>query len=290
MRPLVPAAFVARPNRFVVRARLSDGPIVRAHLADPGRLRELLVRGAALRLRAAAGSSGRRTRWSVALVRASGRPVVWVSLDSGLPNRLAEDLLRRGLVPGLPFPAAVRREVVHGASRFDFSVDAGDGAPWLVEVKSVTLVEDGTARFPDAPTVRGARHVRELAERARAGGRAAVLFVVQRHDARGVTSNPATDAAFAEALADAERDGVLLRAARFRLDPRGRAAFEGMVPVSPAPASGPRSSRRDAPAPPTAAAAPAGTSTPAPRSSGGARSGSRPRPATSHGRRASPGG
>ena len=98
-------------------------------------------------------------------------------------------------------------------------------------VKSVTLVVDGVARFPDAPTSRGVRHLLELQEFARAGGRALVFFVIQREDARAVSANPATDPAFARALASARAARVLLRAAGFRLSPAGTATYLGPLPV-----------------------------------------------------------
>jgi sugar fermentation stimulation protein A len=228
---LIPARFAARPNRFIVEAVLADGRQVQAHLADPGRLRELLLPGAELRLRPVAPESQRRTRYTVALVRSSEPPRVWVSVDTTLPNRLARRLLEEGRVRGAPRGWTVRPEVRHGASRFDFELRGDGGDSMLVEVKSVTLVANGVALFPDAPTVRGARHVRELAAVAGNGGRAMVLFVVQRNDARLVRPNPATDPDFALALAEARGAGVLLRAARFRLTPSGRATWLGPLPV-----------------------------------------------------------
>jgi sugar fermentation stimulation protein A len=229
--PLVAARFVARPNRFIVRAALENRRTIEAHLADPGRLRELLVPGAELRLRPAPDGSARRTRFTVALVRAPDPTGVWVSVDTMLPNRLAEDLLWKGRVRGVGRCRSVRREVTRGKSRFDFLVLPRRGREMYVEVKSVTLVMGGEARFPDAPTKRGARHVRELTEIVNDGGRAMVLFLVQRRDASRVAPNPATDPDFAEALATARRVGVLLRAARFRLDARGRATWLGALPV-----------------------------------------------------------
>jgi sugar fermentation stimulation protein A len=123
-----------------------------------------------------------------------------------------------------------------GRSRFDFALRDLRGAETLVEVKSVTLVEDGVALFPDAPTVRGARHLSELEDYVRAGGRALVLFVVQRGDARAVAPNARTDPRFARALLSAARAGVMLRAVRFSLDGDGRASYRGRIEVG----SGPR--------------------------------------------------
>ncbi len=227
---LVAARFVSRPNRFVVRAELPGGRCVRAHLADPGRLRELLVPRAELRLRRARGSS-RKTRYTVALVRSSMGSRAWVSVDTTFPNCLAEGLVLAGRVGGLGRGWAVRREVRLGRSRFDFLLTKPGSADVLLEVKSVTLVVDGVARFPDAPTARGTRHLRELEAHVLAGGRAMVLFVVQREDARAVAPNPATDPGFARALASAARAGVVLRAGRFHLSERGEATWMGPLPV-----------------------------------------------------------
>jgi sugar fermentation stimulation protein A len=209
---------------------LEDGRRVRAHLADPGRLRELLLPGAPLRIRPVAPESARKTRFSVALVRSPEPPRAWVSVDTGLANRLAEGLLERGAVRGIGSRWKLRREVRRGGSRFDFLLTR-KGEELLVEVKSVTLVERGIARFPDAPTERGVRHVRELTEIARSGGRALILFIVQRSDARAVTANPATDPEFVAALAAARRAGVLLRAASFHFTPTGRHTYRTPLPV-----------------------------------------------------------
>jgi len=200
-------------------------------LADPGRIRELLIHGAPLRLRPAPCGAARSTRYSVALVRSCQPPRAWVSLDTTLPNQLAEDLLTRGFVVRVGKGWTIQREFRHGRSRFDFRLHLLGGAEILVEVKSVTLVVEGVACFPDAPTTRGTRHLRELESYARSGGRALLLFIVQREDARAVAPNHETDPAFTHALVSASRAGVLLRAVRFHLAPSGRATYRGPLPV-----------------------------------------------------------
>jgi sugar fermentation stimulation protein A len=228
--PLVDAEFVARANRFIVRAVLADGDTVDAHLADPGRLVELLIPGARLRLRPAAPGSDRRTRFSAVLVQAPAPSRAWVSIETTQANRLAHGLLDAGQVQGIPGDGSLRREVACGDSRFDFLVERNDERCW-VEVKSVTLVEEETGLFPDAPTQRGVRHVRELTQRVRLGDRACVLFVMQRHDARLVRPHRGIDPDLADALADASAAGVLLRAARFELDENAGASYLGPAPV-----------------------------------------------------------
>lgn len=228
---LIPARFVSRPNRFIVEAELPGGSMVPSHLADPGRLRELLLPGAELRLRRATGGTSRRTAYSVELVRATAPPRPWVSLVTTRANLLARPLLEQGEVRGAGRGWTVRPEVQVGRSRFDFLLTRPGGDRMLVEVKSVTLVECGTALFPDAPTARGRRHLEELAGTARRGGRCLVLFVVQRADARSVRPHPVRDPLFAGALHRARAAGVLIRAAGFRFSGRGRADYLGPLPV-----------------------------------------------------------
>jgi sugar fermentation stimulation protein A len=223
--------FQARPNRFLVQAKLRDGQLVLAHLADPGRLRELLLPGVALRLRPVPPSLTRKTRYTVVLARSPEPPRPWVCLETLHANRLAGELLSAGQVRGIGGGWDLRPEVRRGNSRFDFLLQRQDGDEMLVEVKSVTLVENGVALFPDAPTARGARHVRELEQAVRNGTRAAVLFVVQREDARAVAPHAGIDPEFTLALQSAAASGVLLRAARFRMRVSGQAEWLGSLPV-----------------------------------------------------------
>lgn len=216
--PLVEARFVARPNRFVVHARLAgDGKMAVAHLADPGRLREMLVPGRRLWLRPSSDPA-RKTRWSAVLVQAPEGPLV--SLDTTVPNRLVAEALRKGSLPELAAYELQRAEHRVGRSRIDFLLRARDGAgpPLLLEVKSVSLVEGGVALFPDAVTARGARHVRELAERSRLGrNAAAILFVAQRPDVERVIAAREIDPDFAAALGEARAAGVRVLARRCRV-------------------------------------------------------------------------
>jgi sugar fermentation stimulation protein A len=215
---LVAARFRSRPNRFLVEAE-QGGRMVEAHLHDPGRLRELLVPGAELRLApvSPARRSERKTAWTVALVKAGNE---WVSVDSGLPNRFVEKCLREGALFEFRDYAVARREMPFGRSRFDFHL-VGSGMDILLEVKSVTLVEDGLARFPDAPTLRGTRHLRELAAASSRGYAGTVLFLVQRSDVHSLMPHWIMDSAFAHALAEVYRQGVEVLAYTTSLTPRG---------------------------------------------------------------------
>lgn len=209
------ATLLARPNRFLVLARCGARTL-RAACRDPGRLEALLRPGAPLRLRPAPGA-GRRTRFDLVLARA-GR--VWVSLVPALANDVFAAALARGGVPGLRGARVLAREVRHGRSRLDFLLSVRGARVWT-EVKSVGLVSGGVALFPDAPTARGARHVRALLALARAGEGAQVVFVVQRGDARAFAPFAARDPEFARVLREAARNGVRVRAYACRVSPRG---------------------------------------------------------------------
>jgi sugar fermentation stimulation protein A len=222
--PALGATFQARPNRFLVRV-VVGGRRRWAACRDPGRLGELLRPGARVRVEPAPRGP-RKTRLTLTLVR---HGPLWVPLVPALANRVLAAALARGGVPGLEGAHVLGAEIAHGRSRFDFLLGHG-GRELLAEVKSVTLVEASRALFPDAPTVRGARHVRELAQRARRGAAAAVVFVVQRPDARCVAPNRATDPLFADALAEADRAGVRLLAYTCRVAARG-IRLDSRIPV-----------------------------------------------------------
>jgi sugar fermentation stimulation protein A len=130
-----------------------------------------------------------------------------VSIDSRVPGVAFSEAVRAGSIKAFAGYRTIRPEVRYGESRLDFLL-TGDGPPFLVEVKSVTLVVDGQARFPDAPTPRGARHLHELARAVSEGYRAAVVFVIQREDVSSFAPNDSTDPEFGEALRQAALAGV----------------------------------------------------------------------------------
>ncbi len=206
--PLVHGRFVARPNRFTCLVRIPGaGAPIRAHLPDPGRLRELLRPGARVWLEPKPGQH-RKTGYQLWLV-AQGQELV--SLDTRLPNQLVREALDQGALPEFSQYASWEQERKIGASRLDFLLSGETGQCWL-ETKSVTLVEAGHALFPDAPTARGRRHLCELMRVRECGAQAVVCFVVQRADAHSVAANQRTDPEFAAALRKAHDCGVELLA------------------------------------------------------------------------------
>lgn len=202
--PLKQALFEERLNRFLVRVNI-DGRSHFAHLHDPGRLKELLIPGARLFLQKV-GIPSRKTRWDVILVK---KGLIFVAVYSVMANRLVKKLLAKRNFPGLKSWRLIRSEPRFKNSRFDFELARGD-EKMLVEIKSVSLVENGIAMFPDAPTERGRRHLLELAEAVAKGYKASVIFIVTRNDARVFRPHTIRDPRFFEALKHAEKQGVKL--------------------------------------------------------------------------------
>ena len=212
---LVASRFLRRLNRFAALVEV-EGRRERVHVRNSGRLRELLRPGRPVLLEPA-GNASRRTRFTLALVRL---PSGYVSADAHLPNVLVAEALRRHAVPGFRGYRILRREPAMGRNRADFLLVRGRCGCFL-EVKSVTLVEDGVALFPDAPTVRGRTHLEHLIAARRRGLGAAVLFVIQRKDAKALAPHQEADPEFAETLRRAFRAGVRVCAMRCSVDTRG---------------------------------------------------------------------
>ncbi|MDK2784958.1 MAG: sugar fermentation stimulation protein [Bacillota bacterium] len=223
--PLIKGRFIARPNRFLALVELA-GQEERAHVADPGRLKELLVPGAGVYV-APAERPGRRTAYDLRLVEG---PAGLVAVDSRVPNRLVGRALAAGIWPEFAGYACLKEEPHAGGGRFDFLLTGGRRPDCYIEVKGCTLVADGTALFPDAPTARGARHVRELAALAQSGRRAAVVFVIQRADATAFRPHAALDPLFTAELREAAAKGVEVRAFRCRVS-TAAIALDREVPI-----------------------------------------------------------
>jgi len=211
--PLVGARFVHRPNRFVVHADVPGKGEVVAHLADPGRLTELLVPGRRMGLRRETRSASRTTEWTALLVESVAGDG-WVSVNTTMPNRLVDGALRSGALEEFTGWRYVRREVRFGSSRLDFLMENSAGRKLFIEAKSVTLVEDGAALFPDAVTARGSRHLEELIRAVEEGHEAAVLFVLQRPDAGRIVAARHIDPVFADTLVRAKKAGVRIHGRR----------------------------------------------------------------------------
>ena len=224
--------FVARPNRFIAHVML-DGEMAVCHVKNTGRCRELLVPGARVVL-SAADNPARKTKYDLVAV---WKGDMLINMDSQAPNIAFGEWARRtGFPDGL---AELRAETKYGNSRFDFYYRiAGDkeglynsrNSEGFIEVKGVTLETGGVAAFPDAPTERGAKHVRELIKCRENGFGAYIAFVVQMPGMKYVTPNTATDPDFAAALREAAAAGVRIIALECAVTPDSM-EITGFLPV-----------------------------------------------------------
>ena len=253
---------VSRPNRFLAVVNV-NGKIVEAHVSDPGRLEELLFSGNKVMVRhinpnSEAKKSTRKTAYDLVLAAFED---IWVCVDTRYPNDIFEVALRKRVLREFSGYTQIQREVTFEraislidperntnfsqqgfmlrddektsaakktpTSRFDFLLMGPRCRPFLLEVKSVNLCIDGIGLFPDAPTMRGARHVRELAALSSPRMSTGVMFIAQREDVTKVTAHRKMDPEFAAALDEAQEAGVKVMAVRciaspkeLRLDPQ----------------------------------------------------------------------
>lgn len=196
---MVPGEFLRRPNRFIAHIMI-DGIEQIVHVKNTGRCRELLPEGAKVWCQHFE-SDTRKTAYDLIAVQKGHR---LINMDSQAPNKAAREWLERG---GLGEISDLRAEVTQGDSRFDFAFQK-DGRQCYLEVKGCTLENNGVCAFPDAPTLRGAKHLRHLTALAQEGFGAYVLFVIQMEDVLYIHPNDATDPDFGSALRDAPAAGV----------------------------------------------------------------------------------
>ena len=197
---ILPARFLARPNRFVARVE-AEGQELVCHVKNTGRCRELLVPGATVWLEESPNPN-RKTKFDLIAVEKGAR---LINMDAQAPNQVFGEWATSGhFREGLTL---LRPETTYGSSRFDFYWESSKSRGF-VEVKGVTLEEDGVVRFPDAPTLRGVKHLEELVKAHEAGYEAAVCFVIQMGDVRWFAPNDATHPEFGQALRKAAAAGV----------------------------------------------------------------------------------
>ena len=196
---MVPGTFLKRPNRFIAHIEI-DGQEEICHVKNTGRCRELLPVGAAVFCQRAANPD-RKTKYDLITVKKGER---LINMDSQAPNIAAGEWLTSG---GLGEITDLKPETTHGGSRFDFSF-VKDGKKCFLEVKGVTLENGGICAFPDAPTERGAKHLRELTQAVKDGYGAYALFVIQMDDVLYLHPNDNTDPNFGKALREAAQAGV----------------------------------------------------------------------------------
>lgn len=219
---MVPGTFLERPNRFIAYVEI-EGRKETVHVKNTGRCAELLQTGVRVYLQESE-NPGRKTKWDLIAVEKGSR---MVNMDSQIPNKVVKEWLEAGhLFENI---TRIQPEFTYGNSRFDLYVEA-DGKQIFIEVKGVTLEQDGVVRFPDAPSDRAVKHVEELKAAVKEGYEAYVFFVIQMKDVRYFTPNMDTHPAFGEALRDAARAGVHVLAYDCEVS-SDRIAIADIVPV-----------------------------------------------------------
>ena len=216
------AKFIDRPNRFIAHVEL-DGSVETVHVKNTGRCRELLVPGCTVYLEKGTNPNRKTAYDLIAVEKGSSL----INMDAQAPNKVfAEWAAAGGFLPDV---TAIRPEYAYGGSRLDFCIETKERLH-LVEVKGVTLEENGNALFPDAPTERGVRHLHELMRAVEEGHRATAFFVIQMADVLDFAPNDTTHPAFGEALREAARRGVEIAAYTCRVTPE-TVTLDAPVPV-----------------------------------------------------------
>lgn len=214
--PLIPGVLIRRYKRFLADIELPDGSVVTAHCPNSGSMKGCNSPGVPVLL-SLSPNPKRKLAHTWELVQIGG---FWVGLNTMLPNRLAEEAIANGTVAELQGYEAIRREVPYGSerSRIDLLLE-GDLGRCYVEVKNVTLVEEGRALFPDAVTTRGQKHLRELMEVVAQGDRGVIFFTVQRGDGKAVAPADSIDPQYGRLLREAVKNGVEALAYRAEVTP-----------------------------------------------------------------------
>ncbi len=212
---VIKGEFISRPNRFIAKVNI-NGNEETVHVKNTGRCKELLIKGATVYL-SVSDNINRKTKYdliAVEKIRENGEALL-INMDSQIPNDVAEEFLKKGEI--FSKDAVIKREVTFKNSRFDILVTDKDKRAF-VEVKGVTLENNGIAMFPDAPTLRGVKHIKELIAAKNEGYDAYILFVIQMKGVNYFTPNKETHSEFAEILKVAEKSGVKILAYDCKVD------------------------------------------------------------------------
>ena len=194
--------FISRPNRFIAHVSI-EGKVQVCHVKNTGRCRELLIEGATVYLQKSSNPN-RKTQYDLIAVQKGD---LLINMDSAAPNKAAAEYLRKQFGSD----AMIKPEKTYGDSRIDFYVETA-AEKWLIEVKGVTLEEQGRALFPDAPTERGVKHINELIKATAEGFKTCILFIIQMKGITSFSPNDATHPEFGAALRCATKHGVQIKA------------------------------------------------------------------------------
>lgn len=197
------AIFLSRPNRFNANVLLNEEEIV-VHVPNTGRCREILKEGTRVFLREE-NNPNRKTKYDLI---AAYKGDMLINIDSQIPNKVVNEALLNKKVKNLVKYNIINREKTFGKSRFDFMLSTENDDKYYLEVKGVTLENEGMCKFPDAPTERGAKHILELIEAKKLGYGAGILFLIQLDNVTAFSPNDLTDYNFANSLRLAKDNGV----------------------------------------------------------------------------------
>lgn len=195
--------FICRPNRFNAKVLLNDEELI-VHVPNTGRCREILKEGTKVFLREELNPN-RKTKYDLI---AAMKGNIFINIDSQIPNKVVNEALQNKKIENLRKYSKINREKTFGKSRFDFKLSTETDEIYYLEVKGVTLEQDGHCRFPDAPTERGTKHIMELIEAKKQGYGAGILFLIQLDNVCTFSPNDETDIEFAKALRLAKQNGV----------------------------------------------------------------------------------
>lgn len=194
--------FIDRPNRFIANVEINGKKTV-CHVKNTGRCKELLISGTKVYLQHSDNPS-RKTEFDLIAVEKGN---ILINIDSAAPNKAAAEYIRKIFGEN----AVIKQEVKYGTSRIDFFIES-NGEKWFIEVKGVTLEQNGRAYFPDAPTLRGVKHLNELCAAVKEGYRACALFIIQMKGVSAFSPNNITHPEFGKALKRAAESGVIIKA------------------------------------------------------------------------------
>ncbi len=194
--------FIDRPNRFIANVEINGKKTV-CHVKNTGRCKELLISGTKVYLQHSDNPS-RKTEFDLIAVEKGN---ILINIDSAAPNKAAAEYIRKIFGEN----AVIKQEVKYGTSRIDFFIES-NGEKWFIEVKGVTLEQNGRAYFPDAPTMRGVKHLNELCAAVNEGYRACALFIIQMKGVSAFSPNNVTHPEFGKALKRAAESGVIIKA------------------------------------------------------------------------------
>ncbi len=208
---IVKGNFIERPNRFIAQVTIAD-KVYKAHVKNTGRCRELLIKGVPVYLQDHNNNMhSRKLRYSLVSVKKGDKIV---NIDSQAPNKVVKEALESGKISleGMGKILQIKAEKTYGSSRLDFFVKDDKGHEGYIEVKGVTLEENGIAMFPDAPTERGVKHIKELINAVENGKKGFIVFIIQMKGVRAFTPNRKTHEEFAQVLKAADKKGVKIMA------------------------------------------------------------------------------